>query len=116
VAAEEECAMSEKETRRLLQRICEDLDRYARLARKLVLPTTLGAGVALAGCGDSTTPKPDSARGDVAKTDALKADASKADAKADTLKADLKKWDQEIPKPYMAPDAEPLYRSLERNS
>ena len=36
--------MSEKDIRKLLERACEELDRYAR---KVVLPGAMGAGLAI---------------------------------------------------------------------
>ena len=49
--------MSEREIRSLLRIICDELDvraaKAGRVARKVVLPTMLGAGLALSGgCGD----------------------------------------------------------------
>ena len=47
--------MSEKQIRDILRDVCADLDRHSRRVvrdgvRKLVLPTVLGAGLALTGC------------------------------------------------------------------
>lgn len=52
--------MSEKQIRDILRDVCHDLDRHSRRVvrdgvRKLVLPTVLGAGLALSGCGDDAT-------------------------------------------------------------
>ena len=50
--------MSEKQIRDILRDVCHDLDRHSRRVvrdglRKIVLPTVLGAGLALSGgCGD----------------------------------------------------------------
>ena len=49
--------MSEKEIREVLRGVCHDLDRYSRRVvrqgvRKIVLPTVLGAGLAMTGCGE----------------------------------------------------------------
>jgi len=50
--------MSEKQIRDILRDVCADLDRHSRQVvrqgvRKIVLPTVLGAGLALSpGCGD----------------------------------------------------------------
>lgn len=50
--------MSEKEIRRVIEEICADLDRHARLlarsgVRKVVLPAVVGASLALGGCDRS---------------------------------------------------------------
>jgi len=47
--------MSEKEIRRVIEEICADLDRHARIlatrgVRKVVLPAVVGASLALGGC------------------------------------------------------------------
>lgn len=123
--------MSESEIRALLRTICDDLDRALR---KVVLPTTLGVGLALGACSDDTTPLPDTTKADAVVqadsgqdqqvADALPADQQVAEAKpadqqvADAKPADqqaadtLPHWDYWPPPPYMAPDAAPLYRSL----
>jgi len=45
--------MSEKEIRGLLRTICDRLDQRARrVTRKVVVPSMLGASLALSGCGD----------------------------------------------------------------
>jgi hypothetical protein len=56
--------MSEREIRSLLRIICDELDvraaKAGRLARKVVLPTMIGAGMALSGgCDDGGTVKTD---------------------------------------------------------
>ena len=90
--------MSEKEIRRIIQEVCSDLDRHARLralaskgVRKLVLPAVVGAGLALGGCVESRSlygvPMPD---GKVAAD----AKASKKDGKVGSDLAPV----------YMAPD------------
>lgn len=102
--------MSEREIRGLLRTICEELERRGRTlvrkgVRKVLLPTTLGAGLALAGCGDDTTPDRDAK---------ATADAGMPDTgKTDTFKP---KIDFGPPMPYMAPDAEPLYDSFGRTA
>ena len=55
--------MTEKEIREVIRELCDELDQSARRMvkqglRKVVLPTVLGAGLALSvgGCGDRTTP------------------------------------------------------------
>jgi hypothetical protein len=122
--------MSESEIRALLRTICDDLDR---VLHKVVLPTTLGVGLALGACSDDATPLPDTTTPDAVAdasladqqtTDAPPADQQVADAvpadqqAADTQPADQQvadtqpKWDYWPPPPYMAPDAAPLYRSL----
>jgi hypothetical protein len=54
-------AMSEKEIRSILQRVCREIDRRAK---QVVYPTVLGAGLALGGCGDNrTVGRPDMAYG-----------------------------------------------------
>lgn len=45
--------MSEREIRSLLRTICDRLDERARrVTRKVVVPSVLGASLALSGCGD----------------------------------------------------------------
>ncbi len=49
--------MRERDIRRTLREICEELDQAARRVRKVVLPAVLGAGVALSGgCGQRSVP------------------------------------------------------------
>jgi hypothetical protein len=61
---EEGNAMSEREIRSLLRIICDELDvraaKAGRVARKIVLPTMLGAGLALSGGCDDGAEKTDS--------------------------------------------------------
>lgn len=128
--------MSEKEIRKLLQRACAELDRYARLAKKAMLPGAVGAGLAITGC--ASTPKPEAAPGP-GPTDSVQAvaDAGVVEAPlpdqtadagaavveeappvqvADAAPQPVKRErppDYDIPKPYMAPDAEPLYTSID---
>jgi hypothetical protein len=54
--------MTEREIRELLRTVCLDLDRCARkVVRKVLVPSMLGAGLALAGCSDrDPTPTDDS--------------------------------------------------------
>jgi hypothetical protein len=47
--------MSESEIRAVLREVCDELDRRAR---QLLLPAIVGAGLALAGCGDDSKPVP----------------------------------------------------------
>jgi hypothetical protein len=122
--------MSESEIRALLRTIRDDLDR---VLHKVVLPTTLGVGLALGACSDDTTPLPDTTTPDAVAdsgaadqqvadgmpadqqgADGTPADQQVADAEpADQQSADTQpKWDYLPPPPYMAPDAAPLYRSL----
>lgn len=118
--------MSESEIRALLRTIRADLDRALR---KVVLPTALGAGIALsAGCSDDAeTPHPDAKTPDAALVDSVRPDqqgvdqavvadgAVPADQQTDQQGADSQPgWDFYPPPPYMAPDASPLYLSVER--
>jgi hypothetical protein len=51
--------MTEKEIREVIRELCEELDERARrMVKKVVLPTMLGAGLALSvgACGDRTAP------------------------------------------------------------
>jgi len=117
--------MSEKEIRSLLRTICADLDRSIR---KALLPTALGASLALGACSDDSNGQPDTTTPDTAVVDAGH-DQKVADQKvpdgaltdqrvADQTQQDqqagpdLPKWDFWPPPPYMAPDAAPLYLSL----
>jgi hypothetical protein len=57
-----EVAVTEREIRRALREIFEDLDRAAR---RVILPAALGAGMALsAGCGGRVVPATDGGRAD----------------------------------------------------
>ena len=49
--------MTEKTIRSLIREICDELD--VRRLGKIVLPTVLGAGLALAGCSDDSNGKTD---------------------------------------------------------
>lgn len=131
--------MSEREIRSLLRKVCADLDR---VARKAVLPTTLGASLALTSC--SGTPKtevtPDPIHTDgvhtLADADAgahtvespppdpiVAVDAAlvqepapvKTDAAPVRVKVRTGPQKPDPPKPYMAPDAEYLYEAIQRN-
>jgi hypothetical protein len=122
--------MNEREIRDLLGTIRADLDRRFRaLLRKAVIPTALGAGLVLGACSDDTNgPNPDSIKSDMAVVDSGQQDKGPGSetgvdqkvadsAKADQAKPDLPKWDfQPPPPPYMAPDAAPLYQSVEKNA
>ena len=70
--------MSESEIRALLRTIRADLDRALR---KVVLPTALGAGIALsAGCSDdASTPQPDAMTSDAALVDSASPDQQGVD-------------------------------------
>ena len=95
--------MTEKEIREVIRELCEDLDRRARRAvkdglRKVVLPSMLGAGLALApaGCDDRAVPGTDQKV--VPRADAAYGVPFDGRVKTDDSGA--------IP-PYMAPDAGP---------
>jgi hypothetical protein len=47
--------MSESEIRAVLREVCDEIDRRAR---QLLLPAIVGAGLALAGCGEDSKPVP----------------------------------------------------------
>lgn len=84
--------MSEKQIRDILRDVCSDLDRHSRRVvrqgvRKIVLPTVLGAGLALSGCGD-----------DVVKKDTSPLTEAGVEAGVEAGPADLA---------YMGPDAGP---------
>lgn len=54
--------MSEKQIRDILRDVCADLDRHSRYVvhqgvRKLVLPTVIGASLALSGCDSRNVPE-----------------------------------------------------------
>jgi len=118
--------MSEREIRRLLGKACAELDRCAHSARKAMLPTAIGATLALTGC--SGPPKSE-AGPDTIKTDKVEmvADAGQ------TLMVDPDEKpvaDAGVPKeppppppppdwapdrPYMAPDAVPLHQMLDKS-
>ncbi len=83
--------MSEREMRSVIQRICDELDRNAR---RLIFPAVVGAGLALAACGDS---RPVPADGKV--TDAKVTDAKVTDAKV----TDGRQIDRGAMPPYGAP-------------
>ena len=115
--------MSEKEIRGLLARACDELDRVARKARKLALPTALGASLALSACGGTQksegTPDPID-NGDKVETAADAGVAEPpptpvADAAVRRVPDD-RPPDWDIPKPYMAPDAAPLYQTIEKQA
>lgn len=129
--------MSEKEIRGLLKRACEDLDRIAKRARKAALPATLGAGLALGAC--VITPKPEAVpdpppppdnveapvpadasfaqpppppdRPAVADAGVPEAKPPVADARVPVIRRRHPNWDP--PRPYMAPDATPLYQHVD---
>ncbi len=111
--------MSEREIRGILRSICDELDQYAgRLiskgVRKVLLPTAVGAGLALggaAGCSDDSPPSPDATTSDsISQTD--------GGAQLDGVKnPDLhQKFDINWPLPYMAPDCEPLHLQFARKA
>jgi hypothetical protein len=131
--------MSESEIRRLLNKICEDLDR---VARKVALPAAVGASLALTGCAG--TPKND-VTSDPVETDPVTtvADAGPMAPHLDervtpsetmpdarpatdypmpdkTAAVDagpgvpVRPIRPDSPKPYMGPDAEPLYKSIDK--
>lgn len=84
--------MSEKQIRDILRDVCSDLDRHSRRVvrqgvRKIVLPTVLGAGLALSGCSD-----------DAIKKDTSPLSEAGVEAGAEAGPADLA---------YMGPDAGP---------
>jgi hypothetical protein len=117
--------MSEKEIRRIIQEICADLDRHARMVarqgRKVVLPAMVGASLALGGCDRSArmmygVPTPDggkikdkgAAKEDgLATTDGKVATDSKAisDLAPVYMAPDAAIADLPPTPPYMAPDA-----------
>ena len=136
--------MSESEIRRLLNKICEDLDR---VARKVALPAAVGASLALTGCAG--TPK-NEVTSDPVETDPVTtvADAGPMEPHLDervipsetmpdaspgtrfpmpdkTVAVDagpggsihpidpIHPIRPDSPKPYMGPDAEPLYKSID---
>ena len=85
--------MSEKQIRDILRDVCADLDRHSRWVvrqgvRKIVLPTVLGAGLALSGCSDD----------DVVKKDTTVPQEAGVEAGAEAGLPDLA---------YMGPDAGP---------
>jgi hypothetical protein len=108
--AVQEVAMSEQEIRSFLQALRERLDKAARV---VLLPAALGAGLALAGCGDSSGPRLD---GKVA--DGSVADTGGQDAATDGPPAvvDAVPKPEELILPYMAPDAGPLCRTVARRA
>lgn len=97
--------MSEHEIRSFLQTLRERLDRAARV---VLLPAALGAGLALAGCGDSSSPKLDAKVGDGSVSD------TRQDGSTDGPPAvvDTMPKIEQLPLPYMAPDAGPLCRTV----
>ena len=93
--------MSEREIRRVLRDVCADLERHSRRVvrrgvRKLVLPTVLGAGLAMTGC-DTQEPVP--AYG-------VPADAG-VEAGSRDMMYGAPDWGPLDVLPYMAPDAGP---------
>ena len=120
--------MSESEIRKLLERACRDIDRYAR---KVALPGAVGAGLAIGACGG--TPKADTTT-DPVKTDGVEVvadagveEAPPPDPPADAAPPPVEETkhpgevkgpprDIDIPRPYMAPDAEPLYRAFAKKA
>ena len=103
--------MSEKEIRRIIQEICADLDRHARMVarqgRKVVLPAVVGASLALGGCDRSVrmmygVPGPDG--GKIKDKGAVKEDGlSTKDGKV----AKDSKAISDLAPVYMAPDKGP---------
>jgi hypothetical protein len=106
----QEVAMSEHEIRSFLRALRERLDRAARA---VLLPTALGAGLALAGCDDSSGPKLDAK-----VADGSTADTGGQDAATDGPPAvvDAVPKPEELILPYMAPDAGPLCRTVARRA
>jgi hypothetical protein len=111
--------MSEREIRGILRSICDELDQHAgglisKGVRKVLLPTAVGAGLALggaAGCSDRSTPIPDATTSDsISQTDG----GTKPDI---TKNPDMhQKLDINWPLPYMAPDCEPLHLQFARKA
>ncbi len=116
--------MSEKQIREILRDVCADLERHSRRVvrsgvRKVVLPTVLGAGLALGGCDlgnesdyGAPNPKPDGLYKE-AGVDAIKGDGivgkdvavySAPDA-VYSAPMDMKKVDAGPTEDYQAPDA-----------
>jgi hypothetical protein len=84
-----------------------------RFLRDLLLPTALGAGLALGACSDdSNGPQPDGKKtADAAVTDSKKAEDSQGTE--DSQVADQQQLPPDgLPTPYMAPDAAPLHQHL----
>lgn len=141
--------MSEREIRELLRQVCEDLDSCKNLASKLVLPTALGASLALGGCFIAREPQqapPPEQRtyaqpppNDAPPVESPPAKSPPGEASCPELKrqCDLGAPDPcddyqakcgttppppppppsrkgyRVPnKPYMAPDAEPFYKTV----
>lgn len=108
--------MSEKEIRRIIEEICADLDRHARMlaskgVRKVVLPAVVGASLAVGGCDRVVTPvygvpAPDSGKvqdkGVVKKDGKVPADLQPVYMAPDRGQA---KTDNGAQPDYMAPDA-----------
>lgn len=83
--------MSEKQIREILRDVCADLEQHSRRVvragvRKVVLPSVLGAGLALGGCdlggeSDYGAPVPDGYyKVDAGKGDGVVEDVGKGDA------------------------------------
>lgn len=114
--------MSEKQIRDILRDVCSDLDRHSRRVvrdgvRKIVLPTVLGAGLALSGCSDDDVVKKDMVGVEAgmlyAGPDAGPLDKG-PDPKKDGAVDDAGKGDVGTPDagpipPYMAPEGGTLY-------
>ena len=113
--------MSEKQIRDILRDVCADLERHSRRVvrsgvKKVVLPTVLGAGLALGGCdlggeSDYGAPMPDGYYKE-ASVDAKQADGIVGKDVAiysapDAIYAapDLQKVDAGPSEDYQAPDA-----------
>lgn len=102
--------MSEREIRSLLRRICAKLDdktaKARRVARKAVLPTMLGTGMALSGgCDEGRAVQTD---GIIAPADMAYADM--AGMNLDVWPPDAGSPDGPVPMPdlmYMSPDVGP---------
>ena len=91
--------MSEKEIRGLLRTICDRLDERARrVTRKVVVPTMLGASLALSGCGDGRS---------VASDAKVVAEAGPLYGVPAPDAIYAAPWDGGAIPPYMGPDAGP---------
>lgn len=101
--------MSEREIREILREVCADLDRHSRAVvrngvRKIVLPTVLGAGLALGGCDSASRPMYAAPL-----PDGQVADSQVSDGVAPTDGAVYAAPDVGPTPPYMAPDSSPVY-------
>lgn len=112
--------MTEREIREILRTVCLDLERQCKkVVRKVVVPSVLGASLALSGCGDDDTTRKDGLVGPLyaapdssveigPQPEYMAPDATLPDASTDAgPQIDYMAPDAGPQTPYMAPDATP---------